>query len=51
VRNRIAHGYAWIDIETVKATVEEDLPAVEAALRGLFEQLQVADEGGHGHDL
>ncbi|MGB3730369.1 DUF86 domain-containing protein [Microbacterium sp.] len=35
MRNRIAHGYAWVDIETVRATVEEDLPGVEAKLRAL----------------
>lgn len=33
MRNRIAHAYAWIDIETVRATVEQDIPRVEAALR------------------
>ncbi|MCK3769172.1 DUF86 domain-containing protein [Microbacterium aerolatum] len=38
MRNRIAHGYAWIDIATVRATVSEDLPAVEATLRALLEK-------------
>lgn len=40
MRNRIAHGYAWIDIETVKVTVDEDLPALETAVRALFEKLE-----------
>lgn len=39
MRNRIAHGYAWIDIETVRVTVEDDLPAVEAAVRALLDRL------------
>lgn len=43
MRNRIAHGYAWIDIETVRATVDEDLPAVEAVVRARLEQLTNAD--------
>ena len=32
-RNRIAHGYAHIDSAIIRATVEKDLPQVEAALR------------------
>ncbi|MEJ1088004.1 HepT-like ribonuclease domain-containing protein [Microbacterium sp. Mu-80] len=40
MRNRIAHGYAWIDIETVRATVDEDLPSVEATLRSLLQQIR-----------
>lgn len=44
MRNRIAHGYAWINIETVKATVDEDLPAVEAAVRVLLDSLHDGDE-------
>lgn len=44
MRNRISHGYAWIDYDTVQATLEEDVPALEAKLRALFEQLQSAHE-------
>ncbi|MBO0981649.1 DUF86 domain-containing protein [Microbacterium sp. SD291] len=40
MRNRIAHGYAWIDIDTVRVTVEDDLPTVEAALRALNAQFE-----------
>lgn len=32
-RNRIAHGYAYVDLTIIRATVEHDLPAFEAALR------------------
>jgi uncharacterized protein with HEPN domain len=32
-RNRIAHGYGFIDLAIVRATVESDLPGFEAALR------------------
>ena len=32
-RNRIAHGYAHIDVAIVRATVERDLPRIEKALR------------------
>jgi uncharacterized protein with HEPN domain len=32
-RNRIAHGYAYIDLSIVQATVEQDLPLFEATLR------------------
>jgi uncharacterized protein with HEPN domain len=32
-RNRIAHGYAYIDLTIIRATVEQDLPDFEAALR------------------
>ncbi len=31
-RNRIAHGYAHVDIAIIRATVELDLPGVETAL-------------------
>lgn len=40
MRNRIAHGYAWIDIETVRVTVDEDLPTVEAVLRARLAQAE-----------
>jgi uncharacterized protein with HEPN domain len=32
-RNRIAHGYAFIDVGIIRATVEKDLAAFETALR------------------
>ena len=31
-RNRIAHGYAFIDFSIIEATVEEDLPEIERAI-------------------
>ncbi|WP_308799099.1 HepT-like ribonuclease domain-containing protein [Agromyces silvae] len=37
-RNRIAHGYAGIDHAIIRATVERDLPALEAALRREVQQ-------------
>lgn len=33
MRNRIAHGYAWIDLDTVRATIDEDLPDLERRVR------------------
>lgn len=32
-RNRIAHGYAFVDISIIEATVAEDLPIFESRLR------------------
>ncbi len=32
-RNRIAHGYAHIDLAIIRATVERDVPTLEADLR------------------
>ena len=32
-RNRIAHGYADVDLDVIRATVEHDLPRIEAVLR------------------
>lgn len=32
-RNRIAHGYAYIDMAMIQATVRHDLPPFEDALR------------------
>lgn len=32
-RNRIVHGYAYIDATIIRATVEQDLPDFERALR------------------
>ncbi len=31
-RNRIAHGYSYVDLAIIRATVEQDLPHVEEAL-------------------
>ena len=31
-RNRIAHGYAFIDLSIIQTTVEEDLPEIERAI-------------------
>lgn len=31
-RNRIAHGYAYIDLTVIRTTVEQDLPAIESRL-------------------
>lgn len=33
-RNRIAHGYAFVDLSIVESTVAEDLPLFEARLQG-----------------
>lgn len=32
-RNRIAHGYAYIDLSIIRSTVEQDLPGFEQKLR------------------
>lgn len=32
-RNRIAHGYAHVDLEMIRSTVEHDIPEVERRLR------------------
>jgi uncharacterized protein with HEPN domain len=32
-RNRIAHGYAHINLTIIRATIEQDLPHIESALR------------------
>lgn len=36
-RNRIAHGYAFVDIAIVRRSVAEDVPALEESLRREFE--------------
>lgn len=38
-RNRIAHGYAFIDRRMIGATVREDLPRFELAVRRLMQEL------------
>ena len=35
-RNRIAHGYAYIDMAMIRATVEQDLPELERVLEEEF---------------
>jgi len=32
-RNRIAHGYAFVDLAIIQATVEQDVPAFEEKVR------------------
>lgn len=32
-RNRIAHGYAFVDLSIIQSTVAEDLPLFEARLQ------------------
>lgn len=32
-RNRIAHGYAYIDLRLIEATIDQDLPDFERRLR------------------
>jgi uncharacterized protein with HEPN domain len=38
-RNRIAHGYTFIDRAMIEATLHKDLPGFEATLRRLFGEL------------
>ncbi len=35
-RNRIAHGYTFIDRDMIAATIDNDLPAFEATIRRLL---------------
>lgn len=37
-RNRIAHGYAYVDLAIIRATVERDVPLVEQKLRGYLDR-------------
>lgn len=39
-RNRIAHGYAFIDLAIIGATVDRDLPWFEAALQQELDRLR-----------
>lgn len=32
-RNRIAHGYAYIDLAMIRDTIEKDVPGFEVVLR------------------
>lgn len=50
VRNRIAHGYIYVDDQIVHATVNEDLPEFEAALRRLEMVLAAGDAVGGTSD-
>jgi len=36
-RNRIAHGYAYIDLTLIRNTIEQDLPEFEQQLRRSFQ--------------
>lgn len=36
-RNRIAHGYAYIDLGMIAATIENDIPGFEATIRRLHD--------------
>jgi len=38
VRNRIAHGYATIDLSIIKATVRDDLPAFRSSIAQALEE-------------
>ena len=38
-RNRIAHGYTFIDRHMIAATVDNDLPAFEATIRWLLAEM------------
>jgi uncharacterized protein with HEPN domain len=38
-RNRLIHGYLGIDDDTVWSIIQDDLPALLKALRGLRENL------------
>ena len=39
-RNRIAHGYAFIDLAIIRATIDGDLPWFEAALQKELDRLR-----------
>ncbi len=38
-RNRIAHGYTFIDRDMIEATIDKDLPGFESTLSRLFGEL------------
>lgn len=38
-RNRIAHGYATIDLSIIKATVRDDLPAFRSSIAQALEEV------------
>lgn len=44
-RNRIAHGYTYIDLTLITGTVEQDLPAVEKKLRAALRSESGAGAG------
>ena len=37
-RNRISHGYAFVDLEIIQKTIENRLPRVEAQLRSALNE-------------
>ena len=39
MRNRVSHGYAWVDLEIVWKTVEYDLPALYREISDLLATL------------
>lgn len=39
-RNRLIHGYLGIDDDTLWSIIREDVPAIEAALRGLKDRVR-----------
>lgn len=45
-RNRITHGYAYVNRDVVNATVERDLDAFEAGLRAIVEGFAYGIEPG-----
>ena len=47
VRNRIAHGYIYVDDQIIHATVSEELPEFE----GVLERLARALESGDADDV
>lgn len=49
MRNRIVHGYWDIDIETLLATADDDLPAMVAQLDFLIESVKDSHGTGDGH--
>ena len=46
VRNRIAHGYTYVDREIIDNTVEHDLDDLERGLDRLAQELERTDEQG-----
>ena len=37
-RNRISHGYAYVDLEMITSTVTNDVPVIEAKIRAALEK-------------
>ena len=47
VRNRIAHGYFYVDREIIEGTVEQDRDELEAGLEQLAEAFHQGEETKH----